>query len=172
MGSNKSWAAKQVGGKEGLGQHSLDATQQGGLLALANPQGLYGRTFGAGSEQGTFGDFNSVDPGGYMAQENPAEVRKQKQLADTQGRSQGQQARQMSIASGTGGGGIQHQTDSAAYNRVLEQYAALRQALEMQRQQHMMSGIGNIFSMFGMMGGGQGQGNQGTPGGYSTGSGF
>ena len=167
MGSSVS---KQIGGKEGVGAHSIDPSQRGGLLALSDGTQMYGRLFGAKAQEKAFGDWSSSDPGGYLKQENPAEVRKQKRLADTQGRSQGLQARQMAIASGTGGGGIQQQTDSAAYNRVLEQYAALRQALELQRQQHRMAGVGQLFSMFGMMGGGSGQ-QQGSTGEWQ-GSGF
>lgn len=156
-------AEESAFGQRGFGRHLLDPAQQGGLMALHDPQSMYGSLFGDKAEKGVFGDFQNTDPGGYMTQEDPNEVRKQKRLADQQGRTQGAMAGQMAYASGLSGGGVQTTMQSQAYNKVLEQYAALRQAMEMQRQQKQQQGLGMLFSMFGMgMGGGMSASSPGT----------
>lgn len=72
------------------------------------------------------------------------QARKVRPGFENRAESQGLQARQQSIASGTSGGGVQTQMDTQAFNRVMAQYAALRQALEMQRQAQQAQMYGSI----------------------------
>jgi hypothetical protein len=90
-----------------------------------------------------------------MGEDMAGQHKVQKQLRglkpgyEQQAESQGLQARQQSIASGTGGGGVQTSADTQAYNSVMAQYAALRQALEMQRLQQQMQMYGTIAQVAG-----------------------
>jgi len=88
-----------------------------------------------------------------LAQEFGSQHQTQRQLRqlrpgfEQDAETQGQLARQQSIASGTGGGGVQTASEFGARNDVLAQFAALRQALEAQRlaqQAQLYGGIGAL----------------------------
>lgn len=85
-----------------------------------------------------------------MAQDVSSQYDTQKQLRrakpgyEQEARAQGAMARQQAIAGGLGGGGVQSSADVQAYNGVMAQYAALRQALEMARVQQQMQMYGGI----------------------------
>lgn len=68
---------------------------------------------------------------------------------ERQAENQGMHARQQAIAGGVGGGGVQTSADTGAYNNVMAQYSALRQALEMQRRQQQMQMYGSMAQLAG-----------------------
>jgi hypothetical protein len=114
-----------------------------------------------------------MGPGGVMPgmEDLAGQYKVQKQLRglksgyENEAESQGMQARQQSIASGTGGGGVQTSADTQGYNSVMAQYAALRQALEMQRVQQQMQMYGTMAQAAGMF---YNPGGAGTMGGMQT----
>lgn len=63
---------------------------------------------------------------------------------EQQAEAEGGMAQQGAISSGLGGGGVQSAAGSQAYNRVLAQYAALRQAMEAQRVAQQMQMYGSL----------------------------
>lgn len=144
-GNNKfSYNPKSLSANEAMGFNAGNSRYQmntpGGLLTLASLANPASAALVGGqelsSQHGVQKQLNAAKPG----YEQEAE-------------SQGLQARQQSIASGTGGGGVQTASDVGAYNRVMAQYAALRQALEMQRMQQQMQMYGSFAQMAGMFAG-------------------
>ena len=135
-------ANEALGFNAGKTRYQMNTPQ--GLLALSNPVGWMGGAYDLANQNADQKALRQVRPG----YEQEAE-------------SQGLQARQQSIASGTGGGGVQTATDTQAYNRVMAQYAALRQAMQAQRmakQMQMYGSIGQLAGMFLAPGAGAGAG--------------
>lgn len=152
MGQNS--YQKRVGAGAGSG------ALQGGMTGAAagyTVGGPWGALIGAGA-----GTVGGGIYGGVGGDQGYHQDQKMKARADRAGATQGLQARQGAISMGLGGGGVQTQTDTQAYNQVMSQYAALRNALELQRmnQQSMMyNQVGQLVGMYGMSRG-QGQGQQ------------
>jgi len=173
MGQNN--YQKRVGGGAGTG--AAQGALAGGMAGSAF--GPWGTAIGAG-----VGGVGGGIYGGVTGDQAYHRDQRMAKRADRAGATQGMQARQGAISMGLGGGGVQTQTDTQAYNQVMAQYAALRNALEMQRmnQQAMMySQVGQLVGMYGMAGRG-GAGSQAGTGpsnyygsnspGYGTGGGF
>ena len=142
VGSNKyDYTPDKLSANEGLGA-KVGATQ----YQMNTPEGLYTLANPAGFLMG------ANDLAGQH--ESQRQAREAKPGFEREAQSQGMQARQLSIASGTGGGGVQSQMDIQAYNGVMAQYAALRQALEAARIQQNMQ----MYGAFGQVAGAGGAG--------------
>lgn len=133
VGSNKyDYTPDKLSANEGMGFNAGNSRFQlntpGGIMALGGMGGPATWLLGGqelSSQYDTQKKLNQVKPG-----------------YEQEAQSQGMQARQQSIASGTGGGGVQSASDIQAYNGVMAQYAALRQALEAARLQQQMQMYG------------------------------
>ena len=123
-------ANEVMGAKVGATNYKMNTPE--GLYTLANPAGFL---------------MAGNDLAGQH--ESQRQARAAKPGYEQEAQSQGMQARQQAIASGMGGGGVQSQMDIQAYNGVMAQYAALRQALEAAR----MAQKAQMYGMAGQVAG-------------------